>query len=141
MKVIESVAVTVLLLMAVGTTPVLAQAVERPGTAHADVVAGNAALSGSPVNRLQARVGPDQLPPSATARVEFLPVSRYAPASDAPVYIAVRQDRRRGLTFVLVGAALIGAGLLIDGDAGAAVSVGGAVLGAYGVYLMVRSER
>jgi hypothetical protein len=50
----------------------------------------------------------------------------------------LRQDRRRGLTWVVVGGALIAAGLVIDGDAGAAVSVGGAVLGAYGVYLLVR---
>jgi hypothetical protein len=50
----------------------------------------------------------------------------------------MRQDRRSGATWLLVGAALVGAGLIIDGDAGAALSVGGALLGAYGVFLVRR---
>jgi hypothetical protein len=73
-----------------------------------------------------------------TFRSDFTPAHGSAPAVEA-LAIRLRQpDRRRGLTLLLVGGALIGAGMLIDGDAGAAVSVGGALLGGYGVYLMVR---
>jgi len=55
-----------------------------------------------------------------------------------PSATLMQPDRRRGLTWVIVGAALIGAGMVIEGDAGSAVSVGGAVVAAYGVFLMVR---
>jgi len=37
------------------------------------------------------------------------------------------------VTSLLVGASLIVAGQIIDGDAGTAASVGGAIIGAYGV--------
>jgi hypothetical protein len=73
-----------------------------------------------------------------TFRSDLEPANRSGPAVDALAVRLRQPDRRRGLTLVLVGGALIGAGLLIDGDAGAAVSVGGALLGGYGVYLMVR---
>jgi hypothetical protein len=73
-----------------------------------------------------------------TFRSDFTPANGSGPAVEA-LAIRLRQpDRRRGLTLLLVGGALIGAGMLIDGDAGAAVSVGGALLGGYGVFLMVR---
>jgi hypothetical protein len=159
MKLIGSVAACVLLLVGIGTSSVLAQTVVTPeiaeGTGAVKAIAeaparaaaalavagtGNAGPSAASIVK-QARIGPDQLPRSAPGRLEFFPESRYAPGSDALAYVVVRQDRRRGVTFLLVGAALIGAGLIIEDDAGAAVSVGGAVLGAYGVYLIVRSER
>jgi hypothetical protein len=53
--------------------------------------------------------------------------------------MVMQTDRRSGVTWIVVGAALLGAGLLIDGDAGTALSVGGALVGVYGVYLLVRS--
>jgi hypothetical protein len=82
--------------------------------------------------------GSSNLVVQPTYRSDFTPANGSGPAVDA-LAIRLRQpDRRRGLTLLLVGGALIGAGMLIDGDAGAAVSVGGALLGGYGVYLMVR---
>jgi hypothetical protein len=106
-----------------------AAAVSDKSAAAADVVV--------PARRLRTDSGSSLLLQPA-AWSDFAPANRSGPAVDALAVRLRQPDRRRGLTLVLVGGALIGAGMLIDGDAGAAVSVGGALLGGYGVYLMVR---
>jgi hypothetical protein len=83
-------------------------------------------------------VVPELLPLAEAYRFDAEAAPRLAPAGEAALYQAVQRDRRRGVTYALVGLALIGTGSLIDGGAGTAVSVGGAVVTAYGVFLLVR---
>jgi hypothetical protein len=83
-------------------------------------------------------ITPELLPFADAYRFDDEAAARIAPAGEAAVYQVVQRDRRRGVTFAVVGLALIGAGSLIDGGAGTVVSVGGAVVAAYGVFLIVR---
>jgi hypothetical protein len=83
-------------------------------------------------------VVPELLPLAEAYRFDAEAAARIAPAGEAALYQTVQRDLRRGVTYALVGLALIGAGSLIDGGAGTAVSVGGAVVTAYGVFLLVR---
>jgi hypothetical protein len=145
-------AVCVLLLVA--AAPVLAQAgpeiTETTGVSNAATEAPHAAVADAPatqlpsaVDRLQPGFGQDHLL-SAPANRPDLPAAlgpAFGPAPGPDALAALdqqRRDARGGLTWVIVGAALIGAGMLVDGDAGTALSVGGALIGVYGVYLMVR---
>lgn len=50
----------------------------------------------------------------------------------------VQTRDRRGTTLMMVGGAAFLAGLLIGDDAGAAVAVGGALVGLYGLYLYMQ---
>lgn len=53
--------------------------------------------------------------------------------------VAMIQSRdRRGTTLMMVGGAAFLAGLLIGDDAGAAVAVGGALVGLYGLYIYMQ---
>ena len=53
--------------------------------------------------------------------------------------VAMVQSRdRRGTTLMMVGGAAFLAGLLIGDDAGAAVAVGGALVGLYGLYIYMQ---
>jgi hypothetical protein len=57
---------------------------------------------------------------------------------DAPLTInasAARMGRREGRVFALVGGAAVIAGVLIGGDAGTVIAIGGAGLGLYGLYI------
>jgi hypothetical protein len=149
MRKIGSGAAFVALLLATHMAPATAQTMDTrtPVPAAAATLASEAAAvsdrSAVPADvvvmasRLRTGSG-SNLVVQPTYRSDFTPANRSGPAVEA-LAIRLRQpDRRRGLTLLLVGGALIGAGLVIDGDAGAAVSVGGALLGGYGVYLMVR---
>jgi hypothetical protein len=149
MRKIGSGAAIMALFLAAHVAPATAQAMDRlsPVPAAAMPVAGEAAavsdrsaVAADVVvvgSRLRTDSG-SNLVVQPTYRSDFTPANGSGPAVEA-LAIRLRQpDRRRGLTLLLVGGALIGAGLVIDGDAGAAVSVGGALLGGYGVYLMVR---
>lgn len=51
---------------------------------------------------------------------------------------AARMGRREGRAFALVGGAAVIAGILIGGDAGTVVAIGGAGLGLYGLYIWQR---
>ena len=51
---------------------------------------------------------------------------------------AYRMGRREGRVFALVGGAAVIAGVLIGGDAGTVIAIGGAGLGLYGLYIWQR---
>jgi hypothetical protein len=51
---------------------------------------------------------------------------------------ARRMGRREGRVFALVGGAAVIAGVLIGGDAGTVIAIGGAGLGLYGLYVWQR---
>lgn len=51
---------------------------------------------------------------------------------------AARMGRREGRAFALVGGAAVIAGILIGGDAGTVIAIGGAGLGLYGLYIWQR---
>ena len=143
MKRIASVALCVLLLVATDTRSAAAQAdgtlAAYPEDTRIEVMPGPHALAPAAdesalAQRLQ--TSPELLVAAASPLRASLDAAP-APGSVAPA-LALQRSRRSGLTFLVVGVSLIAAGLLIDGDAGAVVSVGGALVGAYGVYLLVR---
>ena len=51
---------------------------------------------------------------------------------------AARMGRREGRVFALVGGAAVIAGVLIGGDAGTVIAIGGAGMGLYGLYIWQR---
>jgi hypothetical protein len=51
---------------------------------------------------------------------------------------ATRMDRREGRICALVGGAAVITGILIGGDAGTVIAIGGAGLGLYGLYIWQR---
>lgn len=134
--------IAALVLLFLGVTPAMAQAgpdLLGAAVVQAAAVTGDAAPGdGSAADRLHAGMASSLAvfppPERLGASVELQP----ATGADVPASIAMQQDRRGGVTWLVVGASLMGAGLLIDGDAGTALSVGGAFVAAYGVYLMVR---
>jgi hypothetical protein len=132
--------IAALVLLFLGVTPAMAQAgPDLLGAAVVQVAAvtGDAAARDlSAADRLHAGMASSLavIPPPERLRASM----ELQPATGVPASIAMQQDRRGGVTWLVVGASLLGAGLLIDGDAGTALSVGGAFVAAYGVYLMVR---
>jgi hypothetical protein len=82
--------------------------------------------------------------PIAGARVVHQPSPEAAPRAeqDAPLPLEAQQERRvgagRNVAMMIVGAAGVLTGLLIGGDGGALVAVGGAVVGLYGLYQYLR---
>jgi hypothetical protein len=137
MKLSRSIAMAALLL--VGTTPVHAQtgfgATDATGVTHATTQA----TIPTAADRLHAGVAKTALLSRPSGGVAAAPAWQQATAAEVPATMVMQTDRRSGVTWIVVGAALLGAGLLIDGDAGTALSVGGALVGVYGVYLLVRS--
>jgi hypothetical protein len=80
----------------------------------------------------------DQLMPAGAAlTITAAPAAVEATAEKA-VNQPAMQSRSAGTGFMIAGAALLLAGLLIDGDAGTLVAVSGAAIGAYGLYLHFR---
>ena len=51
---------------------------------------------------------------------------------------AARMGRREGRALALVGGAAVIAGILIEGDAGTVIAIGGAGIGLYGLYIWQR---
>jgi hypothetical protein len=137
MKLSRPVAIATLLL--VGATPVYAQT----GDAATDPAAATNAVTetGAPTaaDRLQAGVATSVLLSTPPQGLTPAPAWQPETAADAPAAMVMQTDRRGGVTWIVVGGALLGAGLLVGGDAGTALSVGGALIGVYGVYLLVRS--
>jgi hypothetical protein len=76
----------------------------------------------------------DQLMPAGAALTVTAPAPAEASAEKA-VNQPAMQSRGAGTGFMIAGAALLVAGLLIEGDAGTALAVAGAAIGAYGLYL------
>lgn len=140
MKSIGSVAACFLLLAVSATAPAAAQTAEESTVADpvaSETAAGPAESESGALHRLKGGVGSDLLPPASIRRPKFSPARSIA-QGEAAVPMLAQQDRRGGLTWLIVGGSMLGAGLLIDGDAGTALSVGGALVGGYGVYLLVR---
>jgi hypothetical protein len=135
-------------LLLVATAPALAQTgpgpVETTGVSNAatDAAAADdpAAPAGTAIDRLQVGFGQDLLLSAPTDRPDLTSALRPGPGPDLIAALdQQRHDRRGGLTWLVVGGSLIGAGLLIGDDAGTVLSVGGALIAVYGVYLMVRN--
>jgi hypothetical protein len=74
-------------------------------------------------------------PTLAAARVG---ISTEDPAPLAVNPAASRMSRREGRIFALVGGAAVITGILIGGDAGTVIAIGGAGLGLYGLYIWQR---
>jgi len=68
----------------------------------------------------------------------LLPVRQPASAAPAEVAPAVLAPSAQSRAFMVAGAALFVAGIIAGGDAGAVLMLGGAGIGAYGVYLHFR---
>src|SRR5687768_2626064 len=84
-------------------------------------------LSGQSVNATQTTTLRDQLMPAGPA----LMVTASAPAeaaAETAVNAPVMQSRGSSTAFMIVGGALLLAGLLIEGDAGTLVAVSGAAI-------------
>lgn len=79
----------------------------------------------------------DQLMPAGAALTVTAPAPAEASAEKA-VNQPAMQSRGASTAFMIVGGALLLAGLLIDNDAGTLVAVTGAAIGAYGLYLHFR---
>ena len=79
----------------------------------------------------------DQLMPAGAALTVTAPAPAEATA-EKTVNQPAMQSRGAGTGFMIAGAALLLAGLLIEGDAGTLVAVAGAAIGAYGLYLHFR---
>lgn len=141
MKSIGSVAACFLLLAVSATAPAAAQTAEESAVVKpiaSETAAGPAESESGVLHRLKGGVGSVLLPPASIRGQKFSPVRSVA-QGEAVAPVLVQQDRRGGLTWLIVGGSMLGAGLLIDGDAGTALSVGGALAGGYGVYLLVRN--
>lgn len=63
-----------------------------------------------------------------------------APADADPALPATHAAFTRGQALMIVGGATLLAGLIIGGDAGTAVAVGGALIGVYGLYLYLKTS-
>lgn len=105
-----------------------------PGALRAQSVTVSQAtqLESAPASSLR-----DQLMPASAGLMVTAPAVAEATAERA-VNEPVMQRRGSGTGYMIAGAALLVAGLLIEGDAGTLVAVGGAVIGAYGLYLHFR---
>jgi hypothetical protein len=136
MRLSQPVAIAALLL--VGATPVHAQ----PGFGETDATgvtnATTEAAAPTAADRLHAGIATGAVLSSRSGGVALAPAWQQTTAAEAPTIMVMQTDRRGGVTWIAVGAALLGAGLLVGGDAGTALSVGGALIGVYGVYLVVR---
>lgn len=96
---------------------------------------------------LVAATAPDLSAQSLTKRapagptIEAARVGVVAPAvaaSPASASSAEQMPSRESAALMIVGGAALLAGLLIGGDAGTAIAVGGALLGLYGLWMYVR---
>lgn len=91
-------------------------------------------FDGSPVAALErgmeSRV---LLLPGAGVLPSSVELHRAAATVEAPA--ALQAGNRRGVPYMASGAALLVAGLLIGGEVGTLVALGGALIGAYGVFL------
>jgi hypothetical protein len=93
-----------------------------------------------------------QAPAPAPAVTSPAPAVSYAPTlaatrfgfsvdDQAPLAVnasAARMGRREGRALALVGGAAVIAGILIEGDAGTVIAIGGAGIGLYGLYIWQR---
>lgn len=96
-------------------------------------------LSAQEMGGSQATPLRDQLMPvNAAALTVTAPAPAAEVAADKEMNQPAFQRGGAGTGYMIAGAALLVAGLLIDGDAGTLVAVSGAAIGAYGLYLHFR---
>ena len=105
---------------------VLAIAVSRPAAAQGP--APNPVLASAPA--------PGSYAPTLAATRVGVSLDDQAPLTVNAS--AARMGRREGRVFALVGGAAVIAGVLIGGDAGTVIAIGGAGLGLYGLYIWQR---
>lgn len=79
----------------------------------------------------------DQLMPTAEA-LKLLQAPAVSEASAARLSAGPQAYHGSGTGYMIAGAALFVAGLLVDGDAGTVLILAGAGIGAYGLYLHFR---
>jgi hypothetical protein len=103
-----------------------ASTLARPELAAAQAAAPVAALTPA---------SPSFGPTLASAHVSLYPEEAGPLEMNAA---ARRMGRREGRVFALVGGAAVIAGVLIGGDAGTVIAIGGAGLGLYGLYVWQR---
>ncbi len=82
-------------------------------------------------------------PAPAVSYAPTLAATRLGISTDDQAPLAVnaaasRMGRREGRVFALVGGAAVIAGVLIGGDAGTVIAIGGAGMGLYGLYIWQR---
>ena len=80
----------------------------------------------------------DRLMPTAETVTLLAPVIDKTEKSEREVIQPAAATNRAGTPYMLAGAALFVAGLIIEGDAGTFLEVAGAGIGAYGLYLAFR---
>lgn len=95
-----------------------------------------AAQSPAPAPSVAAAAAPSLAPTTAAARLGIAPDVQEQPA--AVNASAARMSRREGRVMALVGAAAVVTGILVGGDAGTVIAIGGAGLGLYGLYVWQR---
>jgi hypothetical protein len=76
--------------------------------------------------------------PAAAALVAPAPATAAKETSETNVNQPAMASRGGGMGYMIAGAALFVAGILVDGDAGTVLVLAGAGIGAYGLYLHFR---
>lgn len=120
---------TTLLALALAVTP----AAEIDTTPDAAVAARTSVHETVPTSALMLREGAGAMALLAPAPLSARLLTEAASMDEEDALIQARG--RRGIPLMASGAALLVAGLLIGGDVGTLVALGGAVIGAYGVFL------
>lgn len=105
-------------------------AFSAPALAHGQAVAAAQPAADRPSLR-------EQLIPANSAPI-FTNAGVAEKKSDNAAISQPAVSRRSGVGYMIAGAALFVAGLLVDGDAGTFLAVAGAGIGAYGLYVHFR---
>src|SRR5262245_36746555 len=93
---------------------------------------------GSRESRGQASPYRAEMIAAAALRLSSPPLSLTANGWHAELMPGRRRDRAQGKTLMIVGGAAIVAGILVGGDGGTVLILGGVGVGAYGFYLYQR---
>jgi hypothetical protein len=80
----------------------------------------------------------DRLMPGVEAATLIAPVIDKTVKTEREVIQPAAATNRAGTPYMIAGAALFVAGLIVEGDAGTFLAVAGAGIGAYGLYLAFR---
>lgn len=95
-----------------------------------------AAQSPAPAPSVAAAAVPSLAPTTEAVRLGIATDVREQPTTVNAS--AARMSRRDGRVMALVGAAAVVTGILVGGDAGTVIAIGGAGLGLYGLYVWQR---
>jgi hypothetical protein len=116
-------------------TTLFAQSTANPRLADSSVASESQAESATPSPSVATSVA---LPGPRVAPAALVAVTRTTPYAAAPTPPSAGGDVGPNLALVGVGAAAVVVGLLIGGDGGSAVAIGGAVVGLVGLYRYMR---